>query len=193
MTNQLSFTVSDANGTTTIAASLNEVVVKKIDLPTAAFDVLAQIDVPTANKEVQQRIAAACAWPLNSAGRCPKAAALLERITPGYSVFNGTIAVLVASSEGKARFFQFNENLQSESKAQMLTRQKKAEAAAPVHALSSDPFETEVGEDTEQVEAVLQAESDATLEDYGFTNEVESEEPDMFDSEDLPSEDESAE
>jgi hypothetical protein len=125
----IKFDVSDSNGTTVITASLDEQVIKKVDLPTAAFDVLATLDSPTPNKEVQQMIASACGWPLNAAGRSPKAAALLERLTPGYSVFNGTIAVLVATSSGKNRFFHFNENLHSEEKAQMLTRQKKAEEA----------------------------------------------------------------
>jgi len=123
----LSFTVSDANGKTIIEAKNGEISVKKIDLPTAAFDVLSQLTDPTPNKEVQQLIAHAMGWGLNEAGRCPKAAALLERVTHGYGVFNGVIAVMVASSVGKSRFFSFNENLAAAGAAPMLTRQKKAE------------------------------------------------------------------
>lgn len=124
------FQVTDSNGVTTITASEGEKVIAKTTMPTAVFDVLTNINEPTPNKVVQQKIAEAAGWPLDKAGRCPKAAALLERVTPGYSVFNGTIAVMVGTSEGKNRFFHFNESLNAESKAEMLTRKVKAEAAS---------------------------------------------------------------
>ncbi len=130
----LDIQVSDLNGTTTIKASVEGKVVKKVDIPTAVFDELSQITEPLANKLVQQRVAAAAGWDLNDEGRCPKAAALLERLTAGYKVYNGVIAVMVGTSSGKNRFFHFNESLTAESGAKMLTRQKASATEAPAFA-----------------------------------------------------------
>lgn len=136
----LNFEVIDNNGTTTISAKDGETVVKKVALPTAAFDELSQISSPTPNKEVQQRLASAMGWELNDAGRCPKAAALLERVTAGYGVFNGVISVMIGTSQGKNRFFHFNESLAPTDSAKMLTRQKALIEAAAQELLDSPSY-----------------------------------------------------
>jgi hypothetical protein len=148
----LNFSVSDLNGTTTITATSEEKVVKKIDLPTVVFDALANISEPTPNKIVQQLIADAAGWKLNDAGRCPKAAALLERVTAGYGVFNGVISLMVATSSGKNRFFHFNESLTADSSAKMLTRQSKA-AAPEAEGLATPVLEEAQDEDYNEDEA----------------------------------------
>jgi len=137
----LQFNVSDVNGSSTISALDGEKAVGKVSLPTEAFNVLSEISAPTPNKVVQQLIAAACDWPLNNAGRCPKAAALLERITSGYGVFNGVISIMVATSQGKSRYFHFNESLAVGEKATMLTRQAPT-LVVPLEESSTQEAET---------------------------------------------------
>lgn len=166
-TNVLSFSVSDANGVTTIEAKSGETSVKKIQVPTAAFDALSQITEPTSNKEVQQIVASACGWSLNQAGRCPKAAALLERVTHGYGVFNGVIAVMVGTNVGKSRFFQFNESLSAESKAEMLTR-KKAEIAEAGTPVNEEPVVLDL---TDHVQVVIASDEEVQV----VTEELEAE------------------
>lgn len=139
----LQFDVTDLNGTTTISATENNVIVKKISIPTVVFDVLINLDAPTPNKLLQQMMAEAAGWKLNDKGRCTQAAALLERITPGYGVFkktNGVIAVLTGTSSGKHRFYSFNQSLAVESTAKMLTRQGLVKAVAQ-ELLESDSFQ----------------------------------------------------
>jgi hypothetical protein len=81
---------------------------------------------PTSNGDMQQGIARALR--LNApGGRCAKAASILERYTNGYRAFNGWCAVLVGTSEGRKRFFQFNPNLTTDDtvRANMLTKTGK--------------------------------------------------------------------
>jgi hypothetical protein len=103
---------------------------KSIKLTNESFNVLTSLEVPTANMEVQRLLARANGWPLNAQGRSPKAAAILEKFTPGYGSFNGWCALLVGTSVGKSRFFHTAQDhgVEEGSVAQMLTRTGKLAA-----------------------------------------------------------------
>ena len=94
----------------------------KQPINTKAYNVISNLEGKVGNAELQVMIADATGWTKNKQGRCPKAAALLERFTPGYSAFNSLgIALLIGHSEGRNRFFTSNQG--EEVKATMLTRQ----------------------------------------------------------------------
>jgi len=87
------------------------------------YEVLTSLgDKPVANVEVQIRMARAMQWELKD-GRCPRAASILEKVTPGYAKFNGWCALLTGAEEGRSRFFTTNTNFWMLKDASMITRQ----------------------------------------------------------------------
>lgn len=115
--------------------------VKEFVFDRAVFEALESCVEPTWNGTVQQRIAAAMRIPAPG-GKCSKAASLLERYTHGYDAFNGYCALMIATSQGNKRFFQFNPSFvpHEELKAGMLSKlgKKVSEIDEPRHYAEED-------------------------------------------------------
>ena len=116
------FEVSVSGENTVIAASVNGVTTKTISMPTIVFQVLQSFQGPTANHVVQTAVATALGLAVQANGKNSVASAFIKRLTAGFSNFNGVIAVLRGSSEGRSRFYQFNETFSAETKTVMLTK-----------------------------------------------------------------------
>jgi len=128
------FNTATNGATTSIIATLNGVAVAALNVPTAIFTLVQGLQGQVANKDLQQQIATAMGWSLNKAGRCPQAAAMLEKITKGYvaNSFKGNlhqgqavIALLQGYSTNGRTFFGQANGYQASPKP-MLTRQNKA-------------------------------------------------------------------
>lgn len=130
------FKVANANGTTTVMASLtaSQVPVAQLSVPSLVFSALQGIQGRISNKELQQLIAKAAGWDLNESKRSPKAAALIEKICPGYLAHKTlksnsylgqpVISLLEAYEINGARFYELAQAYQARE-AQMLTRHGK--------------------------------------------------------------------
>lgn len=117
----IKFTVTELNGEVVIQGTENEKM-REIKLPKRVYNVLAACTSPKSNGDLQKELASAMGLS-SPGGRCSKAASLLERYTHGYKAFNGWCALLIGTSEGRNRFFQFNpEFAVTEQKANMLTK-----------------------------------------------------------------------
>lgn len=114
--------------------------VRTIELERKVYEVLESCTTPTANGDLQVLLAKAMGLSAPG-GRNSKAASMLERYTFGYRAFNGVCALLVGSTVGNRRFYQFNSDFapKEDALATMLTKQGRLITDEP----ASDPYANE--------------------------------------------------
>lgn len=179
--NDISYAVSKTPNKVTIQVTQNDRV-REFQLDRAVFDVLESCTSPTRNGDLQLRLATAMR--ISSAGgKCSKAASLLERYTHGYRAFNGHCALMIGTSVGNKRFFQFNPSFTpfDELRANMLSKLGKSVSDIESDASRPAPQEDlDVPEDFEMSSDDMNQIIDQAYEILGYNpNKLPDDAPDL--------------